>query len=675
MATLAGKTIASTYTSLLRVTSDSVSPLASGATTQRIVLSPDSGVTNQFPLYMSQNRVGINVNDPDSVLEVFGTLQQLKLSYDATDFCTFAVDTNHDITITPSSTGQIIFKPTTDSVDFFQVLDADGGTPILNVDSTNERVGIGTATPLQQSPAASVGMEIMNTAADGANQGGYLRLASNHSIMEEGERLGILEFAGAEDGSSNIVAGARVQCTATGNWGGLVNRGTLSFWTSKGNADMTQKMTILDTGNVGIGVIAPEHPLDVRTTDATSYTAAEAATGSRAGIQVNNLSTDPCFVGIKFRADTGDGFIGGVTDGNNNNIDLVFCTDTGGTTGGEHMRILQEGNVGIGTIAPAQLLEVSGTTNAYLQIEADSGGAGTNNAGIFLAEAGTAKWHIINNGSSTDRFDISDEGSDDGVYIAQGGAAWTDLSDERLKHSFSPIENAVDKLNTLQAVNFKWKYGSEKRKVRNNLGLIAQEVNEVFPEAVDSPDLKSFKLNDHPLFDGEKQAENAWGIAYSKIVPALVKAIQELSAKVDALENNNQQGDSSNEQDQEQSAGSGDSGGDDSSESSGEDSGGVEADSSDSSDSGSGASEASESSSDDGNEGSGGAGSDSSDDSEGGSGEDDSGGTPSGEPSAEWTKDQLKAYMDDNEIAHNSGDTKDDLLDKITLAGEGPDEG
>ena len=58
---------------------------------------------------------------------------------------------------------------------------------------------------------------------------------------------------------------------------------------------------------------------------------------------------------------------------------------------------------------------------------------------------------------------------------------------------------------------------------------------------------------------------------------------------------------------------------------------------------------------------------------QGGSGETDSGGN--GEPSSEWTKDQLKAYMDENSISYNSGDTKQDLLDKITLAGEGPDEG
>ena len=40
-----------------------------------------------------------------------------------------------------------VFQPTTDSTTFFQVLDANGGTPIFNVDSANERIGIGNNAP------------------------------------------------------------------------------------------------------------------------------------------------------------------------------------------------------------------------------------------------------------------------------------------------------------------------------------------------------------------------------------------------------------------------------------------------------------------------------------------------------------------------------------------------
>ena len=34
-------------------------------------------------------------------------------------------------------------------------------------------------------------------------------------------------------------------------------------------------------------------------------------------------------------------------------------------------------------------------------------------------------------------------------------------------------------------------------------------------------------------------------------------------------------------------------------------------------------------------------------------------------PDSSWTKTELKEYMDTNSITYNSGDTKQDLLDKI----------
>ena len=41
----------------------------------------------------------------------------------------------------------------------------------------------------------------------------------------------------------------------------------------------------------------------------------------------------------------------------------------------------------------------------------------------------------------------------------------------------------------------------------------------------------------------------------------------------------------------------------------------------------------------------------------------------SAEPSDDWTKDEIKAYMDDNSIEYNSGDTKSDLISKANEGG------
>jgi len=48
---------------------------------------------------------------------------------------------------TLSGTGAAVFQNFTDSTSGFKILDKDGGTSIFNVDTTNERVGIGTDTP------------------------------------------------------------------------------------------------------------------------------------------------------------------------------------------------------------------------------------------------------------------------------------------------------------------------------------------------------------------------------------------------------------------------------------------------------------------------------------------------------------------------------------------------
>lgn len=106
---------------------------------------------NAFFMRGSDGNIGIGSSGPDAKLDILNASgAQLRMTHtDGTLFADFTLDASSDLTIKTAGAGQIKLQPTTDSVDFFQVLDADGGTPVLNVDSTNERVGIGTAAPGQ----------------------------------------------------------------------------------------------------------------------------------------------------------------------------------------------------------------------------------------------------------------------------------------------------------------------------------------------------------------------------------------------------------------------------------------------------------------------------------------------------------------------------------------------
>jgi len=80
------------------------------------------------------------------------------------------------------------------------------------------------------------------------------------------------------------------------------------------------------------------------------------------------------------------------------------------------------------------------------------------------------------------------------------------VSDARTKTNIAPTElSASDIINALQVRQFQ-KNGQEHR-----IGFVAQEVRDVFPEAV-----------------SEHSGTGLMGVAYSALIPVLVKAIQEL---------------------------------------------------------------------------------------------------------------------------------------------------
>jgi hypothetical protein len=64
-----------------------------------------------------------------------------------------------------------------------------------------------------------------------------------------------------------------------------------------------------------------------------------------------------------------------------------------------------------------------------------------------------------------------------------GGGSWTALSDRRLKKRVKPLAGALDRLLQLRGVTFEWRKPEDHGNLRGlQMGLIAQEVEEVFPE-------------------------------------------------------------------------------------------------------------------------------------------------------------------------------------------------
>jgi hypothetical protein len=102
-----------------------------------------------------------------------------------------------------------------------------------------------------------------------------------------------------------------------------------------------------------------------------------------------------------------------------------------------------------------------------------------------------------------------------GVKLASGATSWAADSDERFKNIKAPITNALSNLATLRTV-----YGNYKNDTDdvNRLFLIAQDVQKIYPEAVDVG-------NDE---------DKTLGLRAVDLIPVLVSAIQELKTIVDA---------------------------------------------------------------------------------------------------------------------------------------------
>jgi hypothetical protein len=142
---------------------------------------------------------------------------------------------------------------------------------------------------------------------------------------------------------------------------------------------------------------------------------------------------------------------------------------------------------------------------------------------LTVTRSGECVLVVRRNGSNGELVKFMDGGTDCGSIDQDGaGTAYNTSSDYRLKENEVAISDGLSRLNQLKPYRFNFKdYPDVTRD-----GFFAHEVQSVVPYAV----------------IGEKDAVDKDGnmdrqmIDQSKIVPLLVAAVQELSAKVEALE-------------------------------------------------------------------------------------------------------------------------------------------
>jgi len=209
------------------------------------------------------------------------------------------------------------------------------------------------------------------------------------------------------------------------------------------------------------------------------------------------------------------------------------CENDNGYAGSFQGRLIVTGNVGLGVENPVNKLDVAGAANLNSGIP-DGIALRCNGVETIWSNGSYFVWGF--GASSHNYFDkpivIGNWATPEGHMLVVSGSAaktdgstWSNLSDVRLKNISGSYAKGLKEISALQPVTFTYKEGNARKldSTKEQIGFVAQEVQEVFPEAVTTGGDGYLEFNMH--------AVNV----------ALVNAIKELKAENDALKAENLQ--------------------------------------------------------------------------------------------------------------------------------------
>lgn len=352
------------------------------------------------------------------------------------------------------------------------------------------KVGIGTTAPVSPLHVASAG-------------------SLDVTIGTEGDAAGeqaILNFVTKGQGPIAAVNTKGWHIAARGDAWGSGEANDLQFMSYAGTSG-TSVLALSDSGNVGIGTSTPNDRFVVTSPSVADTKIEVSANGDNyAALRIkNNLQSYIWQV-----TPSGDAPAGRLR---------LFKEAPSAV---EIVTALSNGNVGMGTSLPGARLDVRGSTSSVDGVKAFAGTAAgvgvqglAQNGSVYGMLGYNNAWGVVCNGTN-----------------CGGNQAWTNYSDARLKKNIRALtdDDGLSAIMKLRPVRFRWKDVDQDRARGEQLGLIAQEVEETLPEILGAP-IESTITTD----DGMKRTiPDTLNVSYATLVVPLIKAVQELKVLSDA---------------------------------------------------------------------------------------------------------------------------------------------
>ena len=288
-----------------------------------------------------------------------------------------------------------------------------------------------------------------------------------------------------------------------------------------GNAiSFTQAMTLDASGNLGIGTTSPSSRLHAYFTEPTST--------NRNGFYMSTSATNS----EVFLARTGPSHnyagVGGSQWWLYHYSSLAIGSDSASavisfvTNATERARITSAGNLLVGTTSGVEHILRRSPSDGSAAIKLQNGNAsgGTYVATVQITDQSpnnATSYFISCVDSTAERATIRSNGG-----LANYSANNVNLSDQRLKTDVQLADNYLDKICAIPVKTFLYK---DQTDAERNLGVMAQDVDVVAPELID-----------HNGFGETPEGESPYLSVYqTDLQYALMKCIQELNAKVEAL--------------------------------------------------------------------------------------------------------------------------------------------